>query len=91
VSRLLLQAAAAQERVLADPGPSVVLMAFGADGLEFRLGYWIGDPENGSDNLRSLINLEILRLLRAHHIETPVSAARHSSARCFSRMTVPCV
>jgi small-conductance mechanosensitive channel len=71
VSRLLLQAAAAQERVLADPGPSVVLMAFGADGLEFRLGYWIGDPENGSDNLRSLINLEILRLLRAHQIEIP--------------------
>ncbi|MCK9214696.1 MAG: mechanosensitive ion channel [Rhodoferax sp.] len=71
VSRLLLQAAAAQERVLVDPGPSVVLMAFGADGLEFRLGYWIGDPENGSDNLRSLINLEILRLLRAHHIEIP--------------------
>ena len=71
VSRLLLQAAAAQERVLADPGPSVILMGFGADGLEFRLGYWMGDPENGSDNLRSLINLEILRLLREHRIEIP--------------------
>ncbi|MDD3936110.1 mechanosensitive ion channel domain-containing protein [Rhodoferax sp.] len=71
VSRLLLQAAATQERVLADPGPSVVLLAFGADGLEFRLGYWIGDPENGSDNLRSLINLEILRLLREHRVEIP--------------------
>jgi small-conductance mechanosensitive channel len=71
VSRLLLQAAAAQERVLAEPGPAVVLLAFGADGLEFRLGYWIGDPENGSDNLRSLINLDILRLLREHHIEIP--------------------
>ncbi len=71
VSRLLLQAATGQQRVLIDPGPSVVLMAFGADGLEFRLGYWIGDPENGSDNLRSLINLEILQLLRAHHIEIP--------------------
>jgi len=71
VSRLLLQAAVAQERVLVDPGPSVILLAFGADGLEFRLGYWIGDPENGSDNLRSLINLEILRLLRAHQIEIP--------------------
>jgi small-conductance mechanosensitive channel len=31
----------------------------------------MGDPENGSDNLRSLINLEILRLLRAHQIEIP--------------------
>jgi small-conductance mechanosensitive channel len=71
VSRLLMQAAAAQARVLADPGPSVILLAFGADGLEFRLGYWIGDPENGSDNLRSLINLEILRLLREHRIEIP--------------------
>ena len=71
VSRLLIQAAATQERVLSDPGPSVILLAFGADGLEFRLGYWIGDPENGSDNLRSLINLEILRLLREHRIEIP--------------------
>ncbi|MDI1245408.1 MAG: mechanosensitive ion channel [Rhodoferax sp.] len=71
VSRLLLQAASAQGRVLADPGPAVVLLAFGADGLEFRLGYWMADPENGSDNLRSLINLDILRLLREHRIEIP--------------------
>ena len=71
VTQLLLQAASKQPRVLAQPEPSVVLTAFGADGLEFRLGYWIGDPEAGSDNLRSLINLEILRLLRAHQIEIP--------------------
>ncbi len=71
VSRLLLMAASVQTRVLVDPGPSVVLMAFGADGLEFRLGYWMGDPENGSDNLRSLINLDILRMLREHQIEIP--------------------
>ncbi len=71
VSRLLLHAAIGQARVLTDPAPSVVLLSFGADGLEFRLGYWIGDPQNGSDNLRSLINLEILRLLREHQIEIP--------------------
>jgi small-conductance mechanosensitive channel len=71
VERLLMQAAQSQPRVLKDSEPTVALMAFGADGLEFRLGYWIGDPENGSDNLRSLINLEILRLLRAQHIEIP--------------------
>jgi small-conductance mechanosensitive channel len=71
VSRLLLMAAKAQPRVLVDPGPSVVLLAFGADGLEFRLGYWMGDPENGNDNLRSLINLDILRMLREHHIDIP--------------------
>jgi len=71
VTRLLLQAASSQDRVLVDPAPAVVLLAFGADGLEFRLGYWIGDPENGSDNLRSLVNLEILRLLRANQVEIP--------------------
>ena len=71
VERLLLQAASTQARVFADPPPAVVLLTFGVDGLEFRLGYWIGDPENGSDNLRSLINLEILRLLRANAIDIP--------------------
>ena len=29
------------------------------------------DPENGQQNLRSLINLAILKSLRAHHIEIP--------------------
>ncbi|WP_180130696.1 mechanosensitive ion channel family protein [Rhodoferax sp. BLA1] len=71
VTRLLLQAASMQERVLQEPGPAVALMNFGADGLEFRLGYWIRDPENGSDNLRSLINLAILQLLRENRIEIP--------------------
>lgn len=71
VTELLLQAARSQPRVLADPGPAVTLMAFGADGLEFRLGYWISDPENGYNNLRSDTNREILRLLREHRIEIP--------------------
>jgi small-conductance mechanosensitive channel len=71
VSGLLLQVAAERTRVLKEPGPSVALMNFGADGLEFRLGYWISDPEKGSDNLRSEINLEILRLLRENRIDIP--------------------
>jgi len=66
-----MQAASNHDRVLRDPGPSVSLVAFGADGLEFKVGYWIKDPENGSDNLKSLINLDILKLLRAHHINIP--------------------
>ena len=71
VMRLLLQAATAQQRVLADPAPSVALSAFGVDGLEFTVGYWIADPENGQLNLRSLINLAILQSLRANDIEIP--------------------
>ena len=71
VMRLLTEAAAAQERVLADPAPGVNLTNFGADGLEFTLNYWMTDPENGQQNLRSLINLDILKSLRAHHVEIP--------------------
>jgi small-conductance mechanosensitive channel len=71
VAQLLMGAALAQERVLREPGPSASLSAFGADGLEFTLGYWIADPENGQLNLRSQINMAILRALREHHIEIP--------------------
>ena len=71
VTRLLEEAALSQDRVLKDPGPSVALSAFGADGLEFTLGYWIADPENGQLNLRSLVNRTILQSLRDNGIEIP--------------------
>jgi len=71
VMRLLEQAALNQQRVLREPAPAVALSAFGTDGLEFTVGYWIADPENGTLNLRSLVNLDILRLLREHRVEIP--------------------
>lgn len=71
VARLLREAALRHERVLREPGPEAYLSAFGADGLEFTVGYWIGDPENGSLSLKSAINLDILSALRANHIEIP--------------------
>jgi small-conductance mechanosensitive channel len=71
VMRLLSDAALAQERVLKDPGPGVNLTNFGPDGLEFTLNYWMTDPENGQQNLRSLVNLAVLSALRAHGIEIP--------------------
>ena len=71
VRGLLIEATKAQERVLVEPGPSVYLSAFGADGLEFTVGYWLGDPENGQLQLRSSINIAILAALRQNHIEIP--------------------
>ena len=71
VMRLLEAAAMAQPRVLRDPGPGAALSAFGADGLEFTLGYWMNDPENGQMGLRSAINLTILNSLREHGIDIP--------------------
>jgi small-conductance mechanosensitive channel len=71
VMRLLTEAALRQERVLPEPEPGVNLTNFGADGLEFTLNYWICDPENGLQNLRSQINLAILKSLREYHIDIP--------------------
>ncbi|MFC7462091.1 mechanosensitive ion channel family protein [Hydrogenophaga defluvii] len=71
VTRLLLEAAGASPRVLQDPGPSVAMTAFGADGLEFTVGYWLADPENGQNNLKSEINRAILKSFRSHGIEIP--------------------
>lgn len=71
VMRLLTEAALAQERVLPEPAPGANLTNFGADGLEFTLNYWICDPENGMQNVRSKVNLAILKALRAHHIDIP--------------------
>ena len=71
VSRLLVESATAQARVLRDPTPSAYLSAFAADGLEFTLGYWVADIENGQLNLRSDINKAILAALRLHGIDIP--------------------
>jgi len=71
VSALLLAAALAQPRVLRDPAPGIQLSNFGADGLEFTVGYWIEDPQNGQGNLRSDINMAVLAALRANGIEIP--------------------
>jgi small-conductance mechanosensitive channel len=87
VMRLLVEAAKAQERVVRDPGPGVNLTAFGADGLEFTLNYWMTDPENGQQNLRSLVNLAVLRALRDNGIEIPFpQRVMHASAPLASSL-----
>jgi small-conductance mechanosensitive channel len=71
VMALMHEAAQGQARVLTDPAPAVHLTQFGADGLEFTLNYWIGDPENGQQNLRSAVNLAVLKSFQLHGIEIP--------------------
>nr|WP_315464999.1 mechanosensitive ion channel domain-containing protein [uncultured Rhodoferax sp.] len=71
VMGLLLDATLSQPRVLREPAPAVQLANFGADGLEFSVAYWIDDLENGQGNLRSDINLAILKTLREHSIDIP--------------------
>jgi len=71
VERLLVQAAAGAERVLAEPGPAARLASLGADGLEFKLLFWIGDPQAGELGVRSEVNLRVLGALREAGIDIP--------------------
>ena len=69
--RLMVEAAATQLRVLADPGPKVFLTLFADSSINLELGFWIADPEEGRGNVTSDINIAIWRAFREHGIEIP--------------------
>jgi small-conductance mechanosensitive channel len=66
--RLLADLALRHPRVLADPPPQPLLTKFADSGIELELGFWIADPENGSANIKSDLNLEIYRTLQSEGI-----------------------
>jgi small-conductance mechanosensitive channel len=68
---ILVDSATAQARVLADPPPMAFLMAFAESGINLELGFWIEDPADGFQRLRSEINLAIWRAFRQEGIEIP--------------------
>ena len=71
VMQLLSEIAGRQPRVLGDPAPSVHVTNLADNGIELELGVWLGDPEQGTQNVRSDINLAILNEFRARGIEIP--------------------
>lgn len=71
VQQILVYAARLTPRVLADPGPAARLAKFGADALEFQVQFWISDPGNGTGNVKSDVNLAVLKGLREAGIEIP--------------------
>ncbi|WP_036169654.1 mechanosensitive ion channel family protein [Massilia sp. 9096] len=66
---LLAEQAAASPRVLAEPAPGVALSRFGPDGYELELGFWVGDPENGTGGVASDINKRIYALVASGAIK----------------------
>ena len=68
---IMLAAAKAQERVLADPEAFVKFANFGADGVDLEVSFWVADPETGTGVLRSDINRAIWREFVAGGIQVP--------------------
>jgi len=68
---LMKEAARRASRVLSDPPPNAVLLAFGDSATELELRFWIRDARNGVHNIQSEVLLAVWDLFRANGIELP--------------------
>src|SRR5258706_6859294 len=71
VLKLMLEIARRQPRVLKEPEPTAQVLQLGDSGVDLELGFWIEDPERGSQNVRSEISLALLTEFRLRGIEIP--------------------
>ena len=70
---LLQRAVEGNPRVLQEPLPAPRLMQFSDYGMDLELRFWIADPQNGVNNVRSEVNRCIWRLFRDAGITIPVA------------------
>ncbi len=70
---VLLRSTTCNSRILQDPPAVSRLMGFADHGMELELRFWIADPENGVNNVRSDVNRMIYRLFKEHGITIPVA------------------
>jgi small-conductance mechanosensitive channel len=71
--QVLLKAAQASGRVLKEPAPVSRLMYFGDSGIELELRFWIADPQEGVNNVRSDVNRAIWKHFKENGITIPVA------------------
>lgn len=58
-------------RVLKNPPAAAYLVDFAENGINYEIGFWVGDPAEGRLNVQSEVNLAIWRAFRQHGIEIP--------------------
>jgi small-conductance mechanosensitive channel len=68
---LMVNAARNAQRVLKTPEPVCRLMEFADSGIALELRVWVNDPEEGTGNVRSEINLGIWRAFKEQGITIP--------------------
>ena len=69
--KLMVESALAHPRVIKTPEPVSRLLRFGDNGIELELRIWIEDPENGTANVTSDINLAFWKRFKEHSITIP--------------------
>ena len=68
---------ACSPRVLRDPPPVSRLMHFSDSGIDLELRFWIADPQEGVNNVRSDVNRAIWRAVQGARHHHSGRAARH--------------
>lgn len=71
VSKLATGACEAIDRVLPSPAPVCWMTAFGSSSLDFKLRFWISDPQNGLTNIRGKVLLALWDAFKENDINIP--------------------
>ncbi len=71
VIALCESAALATERVLPEPAPKCLFIEIGESSLKLQLRFWIGDAQNGVQNVKSDVLLEIWQRFKQQGVRVP--------------------
>jgi small-conductance mechanosensitive channel len=71
VIALCEDAASATERVLPEPAPKCLFIEFGESSLKLQLRFWIGDAQNGVQNVKSDVLIEIWQRFKEQGVRVP--------------------
>ena len=70
-TRLGVEAAKSQPRVLKDPEPRCLVKGFGESAIDLEIRFWIQDADSGVSNIKRAVILEVWQLYRDHGIKIP--------------------
>jgi len=71
VSRIAIEAAQSVDRVIASKTPVCWMTAFGASSLDFKLRFWIRDPQAGLTNVRGKVLIALWDAFKEAGISIP--------------------
>ncbi len=71
VLALCEDAALRTERVLPEPAPKCLFIEFGESSLKLQLRFWIGDAQNGVQNVKSDVLIEIWQRFKQQGVRVP--------------------
>jgi len=71
--KALFEAVKDHPRILKEPPPVTRLMSFEDYGMRLEVRFWIADPMNGVNNVRSDVNRAIWKIFRQQGIKIPVA------------------